>query len=123
MFINHEAQSYKIKNVLPTVTTHRKYSSYRKNINHEKQQVLQALSYIPHDLSYDERFKINIALLSELGEEAISILLKHWQVDSQAKLTRDLKQQYQYTQKLHHQAITIATLFYIAQQNGFSFKS
>lgn len=55
--------------------------------------VTEVLSQVPNTLGYEERFPINCAVFSVLGEEGKSILSNHWATDIKEKLKSDLDYQ------------------------------
>lgn len=50
------------------------------------------LDYIPRDLPYDGRFKVNACVLKMLGRSGIGLLMNHWQKEDRAELERQLEE-------------------------------
>ena len=78
--------------------------------------IKELLSFIPADLKYDERLPVNYAVLNEMGEAGIPLLLSHWNT-CKTKLESNLKSQ---LNNLEYG--NIATLIKIARQYGYTFK-
>ncbi|WP_180964225.1 BT4734/BF3469 family protein [Ralstonia mannitolilytica] len=53
--------------------------------------VQMLLGYIPDDLSYEGRFRVNACVLYMLRRSGIQLLKNHWRTDDPAKLARDLE--------------------------------
>jgi len=49
------------------------------------------LDYIPRDLPYDDRFKVNVCVLKMLGRSGITLLMNHWQKKERAELEQQLE--------------------------------
>jgi hypothetical protein len=58
----------------------------------DQARVTQWLGFIPQDFRYHDRLPINGAVLSELGEAGIPLLLNHWTANNKIKLERDIRQ-------------------------------
>lgn len=92
-------------------------SSY---ITPDKNDVIDALSYIPTNYNYDKRFRINNAVIDALGSGAEAVLLSHWVHNDMKNIARQIKEQI----KTHKKGkITVGTLYKEAQKYGFQFKS
>ncbi|SIT51328.1 hypothetical protein BN2476_1150042 [Paraburkholderia piptadeniae] len=50
------------------------------------------LDYIPRDLSYHDRFKVNVCILKMLGRAGITLLMNHWQKKERVELERQLEE-------------------------------
>lgn len=81
-------------------------------------QVVELLRHIPGDLSYDARLPINIALFTEIGADALSLLESHWTTSNRTKLKKDLQQQYRSVQQGTLSG-TLGTLVNAAKQHGW----
>ncbi len=79
--------------------------------------IQELLSWIPHDLNYDERLPINYAVLHELGEAGINLLMAQWSKEDRSKLESDLKSQLK-----NCTFGNIGTLIKIARKYGYKFK-
>ena len=79
--------------------------------------IQEVLSYIPNDLKYDERLPINYAVLHELGEAGIYLLMAHWSTENRSKLESDLKSQLK-----NCKFGNIGTLIKKAREYGYTFK-
>lgn len=49
------------------------------------------LDYIPRDLPYGDRFKVNACILHMLGRSGIGMLMNHWQKEDRTELARQLE--------------------------------
>ena len=58
-----------------------------------EEQVIELLSFIPNNLGNDERLPINLAVMSVLGNSALSLLESHWSTTDRSKLKADLNYQ------------------------------
>ncbi len=129
LYVNYHPQVFSSKKVLQN--SRQKSLNYKHtqrvnfqtvNQTRDNGQVLKALTYIPANLDYYTRFRINMAIISVFGNEAETILLNHWQHENPIKLHKDIRDQIKYTMT-HHIRITIGTLYYYAKQYGFKFYS
>lgn len=50
------------------------------------------LDYIPRDLHYDDRFKVNVCVLKMLGRPGIGLLMNHWEKKERAELEQQLEE-------------------------------
>jgi len=50
------------------------------------------LDYIPRDLHYDNRFKVNVCVLNMLGRSGIGLLMNHWEKKERAELEQQLEE-------------------------------
>jgi hypothetical protein len=95
----------------------------RENLDVDYDEIESALAAIPQDLGYDERFRINLSVIDQLGVGAIQLLLAHWNKTGadREKLKRNLKQQLKGHQEgKRGNRITIATLFREARSHGWN---
>lgn len=76
--------------------------------------VLELLEYIPRDFGYGERLTINYAVLKQLGESAISLLVAHWDKEDKHELECKIRDQLQ-----NLQYGSIGHLIKVAKANGY----
>jgi hypothetical protein len=124
LYVNYKPDIFLTRDIINEASRQLQITYTKKpledNTDKEKQQALKALSFIPSNLNYHERFKINLAITSIFGTEALSILSKHWQHENSRKLLNDIQTQVTYAMT-HPIMISAGTLFYYAKQYGFSF--
>ena len=126
MYVNYSPETFLTKEIIHEHSRQREFTYkdhyFSNHSDKKKQQALDALSFIPINLHYHERYKINLAITSIFGAEAQEILLKHWQHENTKKLVNDVQTQVTYA-LTHPIMISAGTLFYYARQYGFSFWS
>ncbi len=124
LYVNYSPEIFLTKDMITSYSKQRELTFTRQspveNPDKKKQKALEALSFIPTNLHYHERFKINLAVISVFGSEAQGILLNHWQHENHNKLINDIKTQVSYALN-HPIMISAGTLFYYAKQYGFNF--
>jgi len=124
LYINYTPEIFPTRKIINKHTGQREFTVTNQypqySSNKKKQQVLEALSFIPANLHYHDRYKINLAIASVFGTEAQEILSKHWQHENHKKLLNDIHTQVTYalTRPI---MISSGTIFYYAKHYGFTF--
>jgi hypothetical protein len=80
----------------------------------DEDSVRDALRYIPRDLDYYGRLRINSAVFFALGQRGIAILEEHWTTNNRAQLSADLRYQ-----SSHTRSYSAGKLFAEATINGW----
>lgn len=81
----------------------------------KKEEVAQALSYISAD-DYDQWYKIGMCLKDKFGNQGFEL----WDTWSQSSTKYNNKEMRSKWNSFHGSGLTIASLFYLAMDNGFS---
>jgi uncharacterized C2H2 Zn-finger protein len=83
-----------------------------------EEQVIELLSFIPRNLRNDARLPLNLAVMSVLGNSAISLLESHWTTSDKVKLKQDLNYQ---LKKINDGSFTgkVGLLIEMAKENGY----
>jgi hypothetical protein len=90
-------------------------------VDADDDEVLRALSHIPHELNYEERQPINISILVHFGVvRGKQILMGHWVKSDQNKLAQQIDGYCQMVSSgRSSNGVTISTLFHHALKYGF----
>ncbi len=124
LYINYTPNIFLTKDIINehskqhSMTFSRTYTD--EHSDKKKQKALEALSFIPGNLQYHDRYKINLAITSIFGAEAYQILSRHWQHENPRKLVSDIHTQVTYAMT-HPIMISAGTLFYYARKYGYCF--
>ena len=84
------------------------------NQDYSNDFVLELLEYIPRDFEYGERLTINYAVLKQLGESAIPLLVAHWDKEDKHELECKIRDQLK-----NLQYGSIGHLIKVAKANGY----
>lgn len=117
LYFNPLATPIKTASITPIKPKQLDYA--KSNYINNRQDIENALEHIPAYLPYDERLIINFAVISELGEQACTLLLNHWRVENPNKLRRDILGQISYARN-NTLRTSLSSLFYVAKKYGYT---
>ena len=131
-FLSYDPEIYfnpSPKRIILNERVNRSYRKYQEELNRSEgidvsnitdEEVLDVLSFIPKDLSYDERLNINFSVIDHFGVNSKLVLLNHWSDPDKKKLGRQIDSQIKSHQSRTGKKSTLGTLFYFGKKYGWS---
>lgn len=115
-YFNPIAKPYPVQGSI-VQATEQPYREYYAPVDDEELQ--RILSYIPRNLDYDLRFRVNLAVLNIMGPvRGVQFLLNFWETDDRHKLETQLRSQVRYEGNY----LNIGRLINIAKEYGYKSK-
>ena len=116
IFFNADCDAFRVDDrclySVPTAFSTKAYDALTE------EQIIELLSFIPRNLGNDARLPINLAVMSVLGNSAISLLESHWTTSDKVKLKSDLNYQ---LKKINDGGFIgkVGLLIEMAKENGY----
>jgi hypothetical protein len=117
------------KRIILNEKVNQSYRKYQEELNRSEsidvsnttdKEVLDVLSFVPKDLSYDERLSINFSVIDHFGVNSKLVLLSHWSDPDKKKLGRQIDSQIKSHQSRTGKKSTLGTLFYYGKKYGWN---